>query len=147
MLVPVHVFVVGLNLSPVFRAVLPLNPPKTIISLPVQTAVWLSRAVGTLIMLVAVQASVEGVYLPPLSRSLPLYPPQTIISLPVQTAVWWYRAKGALVRLVAVQVSSVHGGMPSGISGRVYAASFELIATDMPGSPFTHADPKGFVLF
>src|SRR6266700_2975908 len=91
MLVPVHVFVAGLYLPPVFRAVWPLNPPKTIISLPVQTAVWLSRAVGTLIELVAVQESVEGVYLPPLSRSLPLDPPQTIISLPVQTAVWRYR--------------------------------------------------------
>src|SRR5881397_3356118 len=99
-------------------------------------------------MLVAVQASVEGVYFPPVSRSLlPLNPPQTIISLPVQTAVWLYRATGALVRLVAVQVSSVHGGISSGISGRVYAASFELVATDMPGVPFSHADPNGFVLF
>jgi hypothetical protein len=39
-------------------------------------------------MLIAVQVSVLGSYLPPVfKRVLLLYPPQTIISLPVQTAV------------------------------------------------------------
>ena len=40
-------------------------------------------------MLVAVQVSVLGSYLPPLLRRLPwiFCPPQTIISLPVHTAV------------------------------------------------------------
>ena len=45
------------------------------------------RAPGALVVLVAVQLSVLGLYLPPVSKILPSYPPQTIISLPVQTAV------------------------------------------------------------
>ena len=74
-------------LPPVFKRLLPLLPPQTIISLPVQTAVCLSRAAGALVVLVAVQLSVLGLYLPPVfKRLLPLVPPQTIISLPVQTA-------------------------------------------------------------
>ena len=70
-------------------------PPQTIISLPVQTAVCPYRAAGALVMLVAVQLSVPGLYLtPPFKYSPPvliLYPPQTIISLPVQIAVWYIR--------------------------------------------------------
>ena len=66
-------------------------PPQTIISLPVQTAVCPYRAVGALVMLVAVQLSVPGLYLtPPFKYSPPvliLVPPQAIISLPVQIAV------------------------------------------------------------
>ena len=43
---------------------------------------------GALVMLVAAQLSVLGLYLPPVLKSvLLLVPPQTIISLPVQTAV------------------------------------------------------------
>jgi hypothetical protein len=59
-----------------------------IISLPVQTAVGKNRPAGAPVVLVAVQLSVLGLYLPPVFKrpSLP-YPPQTIISLPVQTAV------------------------------------------------------------
>jgi hypothetical protein len=45
------------------------------------------RAAAALVVLVAVQLSVPGLYLPPLFNTGPLYPPQTIISLPVQTAV------------------------------------------------------------
>jgi hypothetical protein len=41
-----------------------------------------------LVVLVAVQLSVLGLYLPPAFNGLPLFnPPQTIISLPVHTAV------------------------------------------------------------
>jgi hypothetical protein len=41
-----------------------------------------------LVVLVAVQLSVLGLYLPPVLTSLlPIHPPQTIISLPVKTAV------------------------------------------------------------
>jgi hypothetical protein len=55
-----------------------------IISLPVvQTAVAKMRPVGALIVLVAAQLSVPGLYLPPV---LSLDPPHTIISLPVHTA-------------------------------------------------------------
>jgi hypothetical protein len=61
--------------------------------------------VGALVMLVAVQLSVPGLYLPPVLKKLPLYPPQTIISLPVHTAVCSPRKAGALVALVAVQLS------------------------------------------
>ena len=46
-----------------------------------------SRPEGALVMLVAVQLSVVGLYLPPVFKSVPANPPQTIISLPVQTAV------------------------------------------------------------
>jgi hypothetical protein len=53
-------------------------------------------------MLVAVQLSVLGLYLPPVLSPVP---PQTIISLPVHTAVCQYRAAGVLVVLVGVQVS------------------------------------------
>jgi hypothetical protein len=56
-----------------------------IISLPVHTAVWANRPLGALVMLVAVQLSVLGLYFPPVFKKLP--PAQTIISLPVHTAV------------------------------------------------------------
>ena len=57
-------------------------------------------------MLVAVQVSVLGLYLPPVSKAVPLSaPPHATISLPVQTAEDQRRAVGALVVLVAVQLS------------------------------------------
>jgi hypothetical protein len=40
-----------------------------------------------LVVLIAVQLSVLGLYLAPVFEKPGLYPPQTIISLPVQTAV------------------------------------------------------------
>jgi len=56
-------------------------------------------------MLVAIQASVPGSYLPPVFKtSVPLYPAHTIISFPVQTAVCWLRGEGALSVLIAVQL-------------------------------------------
>jgi hypothetical protein len=67
-------------------------------------------------MLVGVQVSVVGLYLPPVFDK---DPPQTIISLPVQTAVCPLRAVGALVVLVAVHVSSMHPFGASDIVGRV----------------------------
>ena len=92
MLVTIQVSVLGLYLPPVFKkAPLPpllLYPPQTIISLPVHTAVWKYRALGALVLLVTIQVSVAGLYLPPLFKSaLPALPPHTIISLPVQIAV------------------------------------------------------------
>ena len=57
-------------------------------------------------MLVAVQLSLPGSYLPPVFKSPKLLaPPQMIISVSVQTAVWWLRASGARMMLVAVHVS------------------------------------------
>jgi hypothetical protein len=47
-------------LPPVLRALLASYPPQTIISLPVQTAVWDSRAPGALVVLVAIQVLVLG---------------------------------------------------------------------------------------
>ena len=64
-----------------------------------------SRPAGALVVLVAVQLSVPGLYLPPVFKGGPDRPPQTIISLPVQTAVCRLRPAGALVVLVAVQLS------------------------------------------
>src|SRR6266436_2739827 len=97
-----------------------LNPPQTIISLPVHTAVGPCRAVGALTRVVAVQLSVLGLYLPPvLKLLLPSNPPQTIISLPVHTAVCSYRAAGALGVLVAVQLSSVQATDGLAITGSV----------------------------
>jgi hypothetical protein len=83
------------------------SPPQTIISLPVHTAVLPSRADGALVVLVAVQLSVLGLYLPPVfsSKMLLLNPPQTIISLPLHTPEGLSRAKGALLVLVGVQLS------------------------------------------
>ena len=52
-------------LPPVFNTLPDPKPPQTIISLPVQTAVWLFRARGALVVLVGVHVSVLGLYLPP----------------------------------------------------------------------------------
>jgi hypothetical protein len=59
------------------------------------------------LILVAVQLFVLGLYLPPVFTLFTPsgVPPQTIISLPVHTAVWYARAEGALPVLVAVQLS------------------------------------------
>ena len=46
-----------------------LTPPQTTISLPVQTAVCCSRPIGALVVLVSIQISVLGLYLPPVLRS------------------------------------------------------------------------------
>jgi hypothetical protein len=67
-----------------------LNPPHTIISPPVHTAVWSHRAKGAFAVLLVVQLSVPASYLPPVLKSIAgqqKTPPQMIISLPVQTAV------------------------------------------------------------
>jgi hypothetical protein len=89
MLVAVQLSLLGLYLLPLFRKVLPSGvPPQTIISLPLQTAVWKNRGLGALVVLVAVQLFVLGLYLAPVFKTPVLpYPPQTIISLPLHTAV------------------------------------------------------------
>ena len=65
---------------------------------------------GALVVLVGVQLSVLGLYLPPVFKPLmrSVVPPQKIISLPVHTAVGSIRPSGALVMLVGVHVLSVH---------------------------------------
>ena len=69
-LVAVQLFVPGLYLPPVLKGKVKgrPTPPQTIISLPVQTAVCEARAEGGLVMLVAVQVSVLGLYLPPVLK-------------------------------------------------------------------------------
>src|SRR5205807_940751 len=77
-------------LPPVFVSAVFPNPPQTIISPPVQTAMWRSRGDGALMVLVSVQVSMLELYLSPVLKNVrpsPV-PPHTIISLPVQTAVW-----------------------------------------------------------
>jgi hypothetical protein len=85
-LVGVQLSVAGLYLPPVLKK-LPVSspPPQTIIiiSLSAHTAACPPRPVGALVVLVAVQLSVLGLYLPPVLSPAP----QMIISLPVQTAV------------------------------------------------------------
>ena len=93
-------------LPPVLKTLMRLYPPQTIISLPVQTAVCEKRAVGAPLVLVAVQLSVPGSYLPPVFNDELAFssPPHTIISPPVQTAVCASRPTGAFVVLVGVQL-------------------------------------------
>jgi hypothetical protein len=80
--------VAGSYLPPVLVTPDALDPPQTMISFRVQTAVWPLRPEGALVVLVAVHLFVPGLYLPPVfSRREFLSPPQTIISLPVHTAV------------------------------------------------------------
>jgi hypothetical protein len=57
--------------------------------------------VGALVVLVAVQVFVPGLYLPPVFKA---FPPQMIISLLLHTAVCAYLPVGALLVLVGVQV-------------------------------------------
>src|SRR5439155_24769916 len=69
-LVAVHVSALGLYRPPVFKRLPKSNPPQTIISLPVQTAVCNCRTSGALVVLVAVQVSVLGLYLPPVFKRM-----------------------------------------------------------------------------
>ena len=92
-------------LPPLSKAAVAEEPPQTIISLSVQIVVCEARASAALVVLVAVQLSVIGLYLAPVFRKVLFSPPQTIISLPVHTAVWATRRSGTFVLLVAVQVS------------------------------------------
>jgi hypothetical protein len=55
---------------PVLKTLTLLYPPQTIISPPVQTAACQKRAAGALLVLVAVQLSVPGSYLPPVFNEL-----------------------------------------------------------------------------
>ena len=69
-------------------------------------------------VLVDVQLSVLGLYLPPVFKG-GKNPPQMIISLPVHTAVWETRPAGALVMLVGIHVSSVQPPDGLAITGSV----------------------------
>jgi len=72
-----------------------------------------NRPAGAFVVLVAVQLSVVGLYLPPLFKRPPLpKPPQTIISPPVHTAFGSVRALGAPMVLVAVQLSVMGSYLP-----------------------------------
>jgi hypothetical protein len=89
-LVGIQLSVIGSYMPPVSAYPEESRPPQTIISVPVQTAVWLDLAEGALVVLVAIQLSVSGLYLPPVLKNIgpgAAIPPQTIISLSVQTAV------------------------------------------------------------
>ena len=57
-------------LPPVLKTLTLLYPPQTIISPPVQTAACQKRASGAPLVLVAVQISVPGSYLPPVFNEL-----------------------------------------------------------------------------
>jgi hypothetical protein len=84
----------------------PVLPSQTIISVPLHTVVYPKFAGGALMMLVAVQLSLLGLYLPPVVKKYPwLSPLQIIISLPVHTAFCLVRPEGASTVLVGVQLS------------------------------------------
>ena len=98
---------VGPDCAQYLPPVLSATAPQMIISLPVHTAVCKARALGALVVLVALQLSMLALYLPPVLNSFVVpcsNPPHTIISLPVQIAVCASRASGALVMLVGVQL-------------------------------------------
>jgi hypothetical protein len=84
-----------------------MDPPHTIILVPVQTARWLFRAAGAPTVEVLVQLSVPGEYTPPVFVDVkePSLPPQTIMLLPVQTEVAAVRAETAALTFVALQES------------------------------------------
>src|SRR6266851_3883517 len=69
-LVAIQLSVVGLYRPPVLNRLRSVteSPPQTIISLPVQTALGPSRALGAPTVLVAVQVSVSGSYRPPVLK-------------------------------------------------------------------------------
>src|SRR6266480_562311 len=89
-------------------------------------------------MLVAVQLSVLGLYLPPVFNApVSPNPPQTIISLPpLHTPVCPIRAEGALVMLVAVQVSVLGLYLPAGVQ------SVDAVKT-APDDHFTAGPNRG----
>ena len=107
-LVAVQLSVPGLYLPPVFSISRPtsVSPPQTIISVPVQTAVAPSRAEGALVVLVAVQLSVLGLYLPPVLKGVPGMPsaPNDHFTAGPDCCVT-DRAWGALAVVVAVHWS------------------------------------------
>src|SRR5438105_4236689 len=88
-LVGIQLSLPGLYLPPVLKLLPgPLSPPpQIIISLPVQTAPCRNRARGALVVLVAVQVLVAGLYLPPVFAAVASIPPHTIMAFPVQTAL------------------------------------------------------------
>jgi hypothetical protein len=92
-------------MPPVFIPELPLYPPQTISEEPAQTAELKYLAVGAFMVVIAVQESLEGLYLEPALVSGELFPPQMTISVPVQTDAGDDIAGGALVSLVATHES------------------------------------------
>ena len=96
------------------NAVVYLTPPQTIISLTVETAVCLDRDRGRAVVLVAVQLSVPGSYLPPVLKRLPLFKP----------APDDHSAAGPHCRVIDSRVGRVGGagGCPT-ISARVISAA------------------------
>ena len=101
------------------------DPPQTIISLPVHTAVWDSRPTGALVVLVAVQLSVLGLYLPPVFKKL-----ERIKAAPDD-----HFAAGPHCRVKLSSVGRVGGagGCPTIGAGIVSAAGVQIVA--MPASP------------
>src|SRR4029077_971662 len=78
-----------------------------IISVPVHTAVYPARALGTFAPVdVASHAFVDGLYRPPVVLK---FPPQTIISVPVHTAVCPSRAVGTSAPVEVVVHAFVDG--------------------------------------
>ena len=105
-LVAIQLSVAGSYRPPVLKS-WRSDPPQTIISLPVQTAVCSARASGALVVLVAVQLSVVGSYLPPVLQMRPplLLRPRRSFHCRSKPRCERIALSGALVVLVAVQLS------------------------------------------
>jgi hypothetical protein len=82
-----------------------------------------------LVVLVAVQLSVFGLYRPPVLKLVQqLYPPQTIISLPVQTAVCEARVEGALSVVTPVHSSVAGLYLPPSFKFKISSAPQTIIS-------------------
>ena len=104
--VGVQLLVAGLYLPPVLKSS-KSTPPQMIISVPVQTAVWRLRADGALVVLVAVQLSVLGLYRAPVfNKLLPSYAaPNDHLGTCSRRRCARCVASGALLVVVGVQLS------------------------------------------
>ena len=105
------------------------SPPQTIISLPVHTAVCPDRAFGALVVLVAVQLSVLGLYLPPvLKRCRRHIRPRQSFRCSVHTAV------------CASRIGRIGGagGCPTVGAGIISSAGVQIAAGVVTSAPDDH---------
>ncbi len=121
--------VLGLYLPPVFKKV-PLSPPQIIISLPVHTAVWVSRLSGALVVLVAVQLSVPGLYFPP------------VFTVPANRKTapddHFTASPDTRVKLSGLRRISGAGGYPAVGAGIISPAGIQVTGVNIESSPGDH---------
>src|SRR6476660_2002536 len=105
---------------------------------------------GAFVVLVVVQLSVLGSYLPPVLKGVekkPLIPPQTIISVPVQTAVcppWPSGGPEVAVQVLSVQPAATDGSVYPIAGGDIEAISFSALAIHDANGSFGHSTVPSF---